>query len=194
MLTLSVWITFIDHSKYVLLFLGCLVEGPLLMMSSGFLYRLGQFQLIPLYFTLVSGDFTADLGMYALGRYGGRPLVDKFGRFFHITPEILAKIEDRFHRYQNKILFISKITMGFGFAVATLIVAGMIRVPFKKYAILNLYGGFIWTAFLLSIGYFFGDVYTKFVGPYKIVFVIFILAFVFIGMRLLIKYLSKKEI
>ena len=54
--------------------------------------------------------------------------------------------------------------MGFGFAVVTLMVAGMLKVSFKRYVVINLFGGFIWTAMLLVIGYFFGNIYTLITG------------------------------
>jgi membrane protein DedA with SNARE-associated domain len=50
--------------------------------------------------------------------------------------------------------------MGFGFALVTLITAGIAKVPFKKYMILNVSGQLIWTAILLGIGYLFGNIYT----------------------------------
>lgn len=193
--------TFIEHigqflnlSKYVIVFILCIVEGPVVMVTSGFLLKLGQFNLIPLYFALMGGDFAADLGWYAVGRFGAKPLIYKFGKFFNITPEIIEKIEKRFHTYQDKILFISKITMGFGFALATLIVAGILRVPFKKYVILNLLGGFIWTAFLLLVGYFFGNLYFMIAGPLKIVFVFFAAVVVILGIWAINRYLVKTEI
>src|SRR4051812_33199865 len=108
---------FLSFSRYALVFVGCIVEGPIVMVTSGFLLRAAQFQLVPLYFTLMAGDFAADLGWYAVGRFGARKLINRFGHWFNITPEIITKIEKRFHTYQDKILFISKITMGFGFAL-----------------------------------------------------------------------------
>lgn len=185
---------FLSFSRYLLVFVGCIVEGPVVMVTSGFLLRAAQFQLIPLYFTLMAGDFTADLGWYVVGRFGARKLINRFGHYFNITPEIIEKIQKRFHTYQDKILFISKITMGFGFALATLIVAGMLHVPFKRYALLNFLGGFIWTAFLLLVGYFFGNIYYSLVGPLRTVFIIFAAIVVIFGLWAINRYLIKKEV
>lgn len=101
---------FLSFSRYAVVFVLCIVEGPVVMLTSGFLLRLGQFQIVPLYFSLMLGDFAADLVWYAVGRFGAWPLINRFGKFFNITPEIIIKIEKRFKTYQNKILFISKIT------------------------------------------------------------------------------------
>jgi membrane protein DedA with SNARE-associated domain len=185
---------FLSFSRYAVVFVLCIVEGPVVMLTSGFLYRLGQFNLLPLYFSLVGGDFVADIAWYAVGRFGGLPLVKRFGHFFNITPEIIFKIEKRFKTYQNKILFISKITMGFGFALATLFVAGLLKVDFKKYALLNFLGGFVWTGLLLTLGYFFGNVYDSIPSSLKIVYVIVAVIVVVSGLWGINRYLVQKEI
>ena len=187
----TIWL---ESSKYFLLFIGMIVEGPVIMTASGFLYKLGQFSFLPMYLVLVFGDFTADLGWYALGRFGARSTIFKYGHFVGITPLILEKIEDRFHKYHQKILIISKLTMGFGFAVVVLVVAGIFKVPFKNYVILNLIGGFIWTAILVGIGFFIGNIYTMVSRPMKIGFVIFVFTLFILGIKYANNYLKTKEI
>lgn len=144
------------------------------MVASGILLRLSFFYFWPIYLSLMLGDFVADLLWYTLGRYGGRHFVDRFGKYFSLTPDVLEKIEQFFKKHQDKILFISKITMGFGFALATLITAGLVRVNFKKYAIFNFLGGFVWTGFLLGMGYFFGNLYAPLNKGFKVVFITFL--------------------
>ncbi len=185
---------FVSFSRYAIVFVGCIVEGPIVMITSGFLLRAAQFQILPLYLSLMAGDFTADLGWYAVGRFGARTLIDRFGHYFNLTPLIITKVEHRFKRYQDKILFISKITMGFGFALATLIVAGMLHVPFKRYAALNFLGGFIWTAFLMLLGFFFGNVYYMLAGPLRAIFVALLIIVVIYGLWAINRYLIKQEL
>ncbi len=185
---------FLSFSKYLVVFVLCIVEGPVVMLASGFLYRLGQFELLPLYLSLIAGDFVADIGWYAVGRFGAWPVINKYGKFLNITAEVVYKIEKRFKTYQNKILIISKLTMGFGFALATLIVAGLLRMDFKKYIILNFLGGFIWTAFLLTIGYFFGNAYETLVGPAKAIFIVALIIVVAWGLWAINRYLVRTEI
>lgn len=192
--SIKLFLDFIHLSRYALVFLGCIVEGPIVMLAAGFLFRLGQFNLIPLYFSLMAGDFAADLGWYAVGRFGARSLITRLGKYVNLTPQALNKIEARFKKYQNKILFISKITMGFGFALATLIVAGSLRVDFKKYVLLNLLGGFIWTAFLMTAGYFFGNVYSQIPPYYKMGFLTLSGLLIITGLWMLNKFLSNQKI
>ncbi len=164
------------------------------MLASGFLFRIGQFEFLPMYLALVFGDFTADIGWYCIGRFGARHLVFRYGRNFGITPNNIEKIEHRFQKYHEKILIISKLTMGFGFALVILVVAGMTKVPFKKYVVLNFLGGFIWTGLLVALGYFFGNLFAMISGPEKIAFAVLGFMAFFFGIRFLNNYLAKQEL
>lgn len=188
------FLVLLESSKYLIVFILAILEGPILMLTSGFLYRIGQFSILPLYIALLAGDLVADFGWYALGRFGGRPLLNKMEKFLKITPAMIEKVQERFHKYHGKILFISKITMGFGFALATLIVAGILHVPFKKYALLNFLGGLIWTAFLLILGYFLGGAYYTLFGAARIIFVIAFITLAFFAFKFANKILLKAKI
>jgi membrane protein DedA with SNARE-associated domain len=188
---LALWL---ESSKYILLIIGTIIEGPVVMMVSGFLYGLGQFALFPMYLALVFGDFIADIGWYCLGRFGTRHTIFKYGHYLGLTPELLEMMEDRFHKHHQKILIISKLTMGMGFAFIVLIVAGIFKVPFKNYVFLNLVGGFIWTAILVTIGYFVGNIFLIIPNSLKVIFVIFIFVAIITGLRYATKYLKKKNI
>ena len=187
-------IAWIDASKYVLLFFGCIFEGPVVMLTGGFLFSLGQLDFIPMYTALVLGDFTADIGWYAVGRFGTRRIITNYGHYIGVTPEVLNKVEHKFKHYHEKILIISKLTMGLGFAFVVLIVAGIVKVPFKNYVILNLLGGFVWTAFLIIIGFFFGNIYSMIAGPLRFVFATGILVLFIIALRQASRYLKNKGI
>lgn len=164
------------------------------MVGCGFLLHLGYFSFWPVYLLLVLGDFAADLGWYAMGYFGGNPAAAKWGHMLGLTPEVMEKLEKMFHRHQGKILVISKLTMGFGFALATLVAAGLVRVPFKKYAAINFFGGFLWTGFLISLGYFFGNLYSIIDKSFKWAFAVFIIVIVLLALRGFSKYFKQKLI
>lgn len=146
---------------YALMFVATVVEGPIVMTFGGFLVRLGYFGFLPLYLTLMAGDLVADVLWYAVGYHWGNTFVRRWGKFFSITQASVLKVQELFHKHHNTILLTSKITMGFGFALVTLIVAGMSKVPFKKYLAVNAIGQFIWTGILMYVGYAFGDLYVR---------------------------------
>ncbi len=145
--------------RYFIIFPLTIIEGPILMIICGFLLKLGYFSFLPLYLVLMAGDLIGDIIWYGIGYHWAHPFIKKYGYIVSITEEIFQKVEDVFRRHQNKILFISKITMGFGFALVTLMAAGAIKIDFKKYMIFNTVGQFVWTGFLIYIGYSFGNLY-----------------------------------
>lgn len=182
----------LSYYRYLLAFALAIVEGPIVMVGSGLLLRLGFFYFWPIYLALMLGDFVADIGWYAVGYFGARKFVDRWGHIFSLTPEVMERMDKLFKEHHDKILFLSKITMGFGFALATLIAAGMSRVPFKKYALFNFLGGFIWTGLLVGVGYFFGQLYTLLGKGFKIAFIVFLAVFILALLFGLGKYFKKR--
>jgi membrane protein DedA with SNARE-associated domain len=138
------------------------VEGPILAMLSGVFVKVGLLYLIPVYFALMFGDLIGDCFWYWIGRRFGHHFISRFGRFFSVSEHNVRHVEHIFHKFSTRILLISKVTMGFGFALVTLITAGIVKIPFGKYIQLNVLGQFVWTGFLIAIGYFLGNFYLKF--------------------------------
>ena len=134
-------------------------EGPYMMMLSGFLIRLGVLTIIPAYIALSIGDLLADSVWYYIGYFFGHRFVRLFGKFFDITEESIENAKSIFSNNTRKILLGSKMTAGFGLSLATLVTAGMLRVPFDEYLALNFFGQLVWTTVMLSVGYVFGNLY-----------------------------------
>lgn len=175
----------------VLIFLG-FAEGPFLSLFCGVLLNLGYISLLPVYLSLMLGDLLGDAFWYYLGNTFGYKFVNKFGKYFDITEEKIHKMSAFFHRHKHKILFISKSTNGFGFSLATLFTAGMVKIPFWRYMYVNGLGQFVWTGFLMSVGYYFGNIFISVNSIFSkistvILFVLFF--FAFLQFR---KYLQKR--
>ncbi len=145
--------------KYPALVVLSFFEGPYIMMLSGLLIKLGVLMLIPAFIALSIGDLIADVVWYYVGYYFGNQFVHRFGKFFDITTESIESMKRLFLNHKKKILLGSKVTAGFGLSLATLVTAGMVRAPFGEYMLLNLFGQFVWTAVMLSVGYLFGNLY-----------------------------------
>jgi len=130
-------------------------------MILGVLIKLSYFELLPIFVVLMIGDLLGDVGWYYIGKYYGHRFVKRYGKYFSITENAISRVTDIFHKYKHRILIISKITNGFGFALVTCMTAGITRIPFWKYFGTNLLGQFIWTGILLGVGYFFGNLYIQ---------------------------------
>lgn len=142
----------------IIILISC-VEGPIMALLGGLLLKLGYFSFIPLYFALMAGELIGDICWYWIGYRFGHKFIARFGKYFSITENVVSTVTRIFHKYTNRILIINKLTMGLGFAVATLITAGIAKIPFKQYITLNFFGQFLWTAFLLVVGHSLGQLY-----------------------------------
>ncbi len=184
------FIAFLESSKYVLIFLGSFFEGSAVMMATGLLWHTSVVSFWFAYAMLLAGDILSDMMWYFIGFFGGRPFFARWGHLMGVTPEIFTKVERRFHKYHTRILIISKLTMGLGLATVILSVAGMLRVPFIRYFLINLIGGFIWVFFLMGIGYFFGNVLIYVPREFKIAIAVAIPILFLFAMRSLTKKLA----
>ena len=176
-------ITLLEQSKYPLIFAGSFIEGSAVMMTTGLLWHIGTVTFWPAYIALLLGDIVADCCWYAVGYFGGRRMVSRWGHFLELTPEIFEKVERRFHRYHTRILIISKLTMGLGFATAVLTVAGMLRVPFWRFFVINLLGGIVWVLFLMGVGYYAGNILNYIPKNFQIAAAIAVPFVLFFGLR-----------
>lgn len=172
---MSAFLAWLVTYRYAIIFPLAILEGPILMFFCGFLLRLGFFDLLPLYPLLVAGDFIADLFWYAIGRYAAQSFVTRFGRFFNISLIDVERLAILFRQRHTAAIPLSKMTMGFGFALATLTAAGVARIPIRTYASLILAGGFVWTALLLTFGFIVGGVYMVMPPPLRFIFVSFVI-------------------
>lgn len=183
----------IETSKYFLLFLGCIISAPIVIVASGFLYSIGQFNFLPMFFIILFTVLLVDTGWYSLGRFGTRSIILKYGHWVGIDESKLNNIENYFKIYQQKIIFISKLTSGLGITIFVLIIAGIFKVPFKNYITAVFLGGFISTIILLIIGYFFGNIFEIMPTSIKLEFIILILIIITLAIKYTNKYIQKKE-
>ena len=157
-------------------------EGPILSMLCGVLYKLGMVPFTPIYIALMIGDLFGDAFWYCVGYYFGHPFIERFGKFFSLDESSVRSVTQVFHKYKNPILLVSKMTMGLGFALVTLVTAGIVKIPFKRYMFLNFIGQFFWTAFLMVIGYHLGNLYVKINGIIGFIFVATTIVVIFMAL------------
>lgn len=171
-LSLTQIIAYLQHFRYLVILPLGVAEGPILSIICGFLIKLGYLGFWGSYLVLILADLIGDVLWYSIGRFGAHKAIKKFGHFVSLDEPTMLKIEKKFKNHQNKALLISKMTGGFGFALVTLTVAGIIKIDFKKYMLLNFVGGFVWTSILIAAGYFFGHLYNSIDHAFRLAFVV----------------------
>lgn len=97
---------------------------------------------------------------WGIGRYGGRPLLERRGRWFHLSPERLDRAEAWFERWGNLGVALGRITPIVRSFVS--IPAGVFEMPLAPYTLLTLIGSAIWAFALAGAGYGLGSSYKRF--------------------------------
>ena len=101
---------------------------------------------------------------WAIGLYGGRPYLERHGRWLHLDAAKLDRAERWFERWEDWAVFLGRLTPVIRSFVS--IPAGVMEVPFVRYTLLTLAGSAIWCFGLAGIGWAVGasweDVHSAF--------------------------------
>jgi len=111
--------------------------------------------------TLVAGAYGAlgcvigSVVAYGVGMWGGRPLLEKYGKYILVSRRDLDLADRWFNRYGSWSIFLSRLLP----VVRTFISlpAGIARMHFVKFLLYTFIGSFIWCAGLAYGGYQLGE-------------------------------------
>jgi membrane protein DedA with SNARE-associated domain len=118
----------------------------------------GAFVVLALAGTL--GYLVGALVGWWIGLRGGRPLLERRGRWLHVTPARLDRAEQWFARWGNVGVLIGRITPVVRSFVS--IPAGVFAMPLVPYTLLTLLGSAIWAFAIAGAGYGLGSSYERF--------------------------------
>ncbi len=92
---------------------------------------------------------------FAIGHFGGRRLVDRYGRYIFLTEERVDKAQSFFERHGGKIIVVARFIEGL--RQANGIIAGISGLHWAKFLAFNALGAALWVGVWTSIGYFSGN-------------------------------------
>jgi membrane protein DedA with SNARE-associated domain len=101
------------------------------------------------------GNTLGSVIIYWLGAYGGRPLLERYGKYVFISREHIELADRWFQRYGEATAFFSRLMP----VVRTFISLplGIARMNFTKFTILTFLGSFLWSTMLAGAGFIFGE-------------------------------------
>lgn len=101
------------------------------------------------------GNLIGSLAAYAVGAWGGRPLLLRYGRYFLISRHEVEQAERWFARYGDRAVFISRVLP----VIRTFISlpAGIARMNIWRFSILTFVGSFPWSLGLAWAGFLLGE-------------------------------------
>ena len=134
---------------------GIPVPGETILLLASFLAYSEHDLRLP--WIIAVGTIAATLGDnlgFALGNYGGRRLLARYQSIFRIPKSTIAQGERLFARYGPATVFFARFVFGIRIIAGPL--AGVLRMPWKRFVVFNFLGAAVWVSVISSAGYFFG--------------------------------------
>jgi membrane protein DedA with SNARE-associated domain len=128
---------------------------------------------------------------WAIGLYGGRPYVERHGRWLHLNMEKLDRAERWFERWEDLAVFLGRLTPVVRSFVS--IPAGVLEVPFVRYTLLTLAGSAIWCFFFAGAGYAVGDNWEDFHHAFRYVEYLVAAGIAAIAVWLVVRYVRRRR-
>jgi membrane protein DedA with SNARE-associated domain len=110
----------------------------------------GYFSLIPLLIVCTLANIAGSSLAYGIGRYFGRAVILKYGRRLGVTEDRLAKAENIMEKYRILVIFMAKFIAGVRVFVPYL--AGINKMPFMRFTVLNSLAALIWVTLFVVLG------------------------------------------
>jgi membrane protein DedA with SNARE-associated domain len=130
------------------------------------------------------GSTIGSLFFYYVGVWGGRPVLERYGRYVFIAPSDMDKAERFFDRWGTWAVFFGRMVPLVRSFIS--IPAGMARMDLRQFIIYTFLGSAVWATFLAYLGYKMGENWEDiqaFFGPMDIIvaaaFVVLVLWYVY---------------
>ena len=135
----------------------------------------------------VAGQTVGSIIGWAIGLYGGRPLVERHGRWLHLGPENLDRAEHWFDRWGDWAVFLGRMTPVVRSFVS--IPAGLARMPLGRFTLYSVLGTIPWCFGIAGAGWALGSSWESFHHDFRYVEVL-----VGVGvLALLVWYLRRRR-
>lgn len=154
---LQVWSGWVTHWGYWGIILLMAMESSIFPVPSeivippaAFLAAQGQLSFTGVIMAGTVGSYLGAAITYWVALLVGRPLILKFGRYFFVSPEKLARAEVWLNRYEAGGVFFARLLPVIRHLIS--IPAGVIRMSFVTFSLMTIAGSAIWCAILAYIG------------------------------------------
>jgi membrane protein DedA with SNARE-associated domain len=159
----------------------------------GALAATGRFELWIVFVLGVSAQLVGGLVGYAIGRYGGLPFLQKYGKYVFISQKDLQKTHDAFVKYGIWMTMAGRCIPVIRGLIAY--PAGIARMRLDTFIIFTTLGSALWTAIFVALGYYLGDnlgIINEYLHELSILIVILMLAGIVWHFRKHLKKLKRK--
>ena len=102
-----------------------------------------------------AGEVSGGVIAYFLGHFGGRPVLERYGRVVLISSEELEKGERWFARYGDWVVLVTRLLPAVRSFIA--LPAGVVRMPFWRFLLFSAAGSLVWCSVLGVVGLKLGE-------------------------------------
>ena len=134
---------------------GIPVPGETVLIAGAIFAGAGQLNVVLVGVVGFAAAVIGDNIGYAIGRFGGRALVERWGKYVFLTPERLDRAEAFFNRHGGKIITIARFVEGL--RQANGLIAGISQMHWLRFVAFNALGAALWVGTWVSVGYFAGQ-------------------------------------
>jgi membrane protein DedA with SNARE-associated domain len=156
--------SFVASAGYAAVFVLSVLQSCCIPTSSeltlgfaGVLAAEGKLNLAGVILVGAAGEVVGAYIAWFIGRYGGRPVVDRYGRYILLSHHDLDRAEAWYGRHERWGVFGSRLVPVIRNFVA--LPAGVAEVPLLRFGILTALGSLIWDGAMAGIGYAVGGSY-----------------------------------
>jgi undecaprenyl-diphosphatase len=142
----------LGYWNYFILSFLIVLNGPAATLLGGAAANAGLLRPQYVFLAGIIGNLIADIFWYNVGARGKTDWILKRGARLGVQQKHLDKLSEGMDHHVVKILLMAKISVGL--AVPTLLVAGISKVPWKKWFPIVFLGETIWTGMLVLIGFY----------------------------------------
>lgn len=105
-------------------------------------------------FAFIGAVFGDNIG-FAIGQYGGHPLIERYGKYVFLTPDRVGKAEAFFNRNGGKVVIIARFIEGL--RQLNGLIAGLSDMEWPKFILFNAIGAALWVGLWTVVGYLGGS-------------------------------------
>ncbi|MBO2945521.1 DedA family protein [Paenibacillus sp. F411] len=138
--------------------LGLMLEvipSEIVLAYGGYLVSEGQISFAGAMLFGTAGGVLAQLFVYWIGRYGGRPFLERYGKYLLIHKKHIDYAEDWFSQYGTGVIFTARFVPVVRHAIS--IPAGISKMNLGRFTLLTTLAVIPWTALFLYLGMLLGD-------------------------------------
>ena len=135
------------------------IPSEVILPLTGFLVEQGDLTFFPALTFATAGSLAGALVLYALGRWGGRGVILRYGGVLRLKEAELDRADRWFDRYGGLVVLFGRMVPGVRSLVS--IPAGLSEMPLGRFVLLTVLGSGVWNTLLIGVGWLLGENWSR---------------------------------